>query len=580
MVNPSYQSEVSEIRFLIGAANTQELRNQVRTRIAELITNTSALLSKLAEDLGFDLVKSGRRRITRLMLEEELERRFPPLRNPQEDELPVPIEFEKRNEIFLPPETQEPRSGESEFVPPRVFPRTRLAIEVLERMGLDLSNCIFMEGINVPNMMRTLSYRAIVITEIQKAILVCDEERNKTFIIYESENIERYYRLRKNELKDLSSQGIVADLIWCEPEKWQARLEDLLRSRPEHIQPEEPPEEVPDAPEGWMTNSALAREIGVTHRVVKRMAKEYREEHPEWFVRYRFGTGRGRGSYEHFSPELCDIIRARINEYEIAPEGWMTNSALVNELEVSDTLTKKIANKYHETNPEWSARYRLRTGKSYEAFVHYSPELCDIIRARINEYETAPEGWMTNSALANELEVSYTLTKKIANKYRQTNSEWFREYKHKMGHIREHYSPELCNIIRARINEYETAPEGWLTNSTLAKGLDVDWTTIQKLIQPYRQTHPQWFVVYNINEHFSPELCDIIRTKINEYETAPEGWLTNGGLADELNVANDTTKRRAEVYRKEYPEWFREYKTTGKKGGVVREHFSPELCDI
>ncbi|MBN2096432.1 hypothetical protein JW752_03490, partial [Candidatus Peregrinibacteria bacterium] len=84
---------------------------------------------------------------------------------------------------------------------------------------------------------------------------------------------------------------------------------------------------------------------------------------------------------------------------------------------------------------------------------HFSPELCDIIRTKINEYEKAPEGWMTNTRLSSELEVDFRTVKVRADTFRDTHPEWFMDYKDVVGKLREHYSPELCDILKKELDK-------------------------------------------------------------------------------------------------------------------------------
>ena len=135
--------------------------------------------------------------------------------------------------------------------------------------------------------------------------------------------------------------------------------------------------------------------------------------------------------------------------------------------------------------------------------------------------------------------------------------------------------------ILKKIAPIEQAPEGWLTKNGLAQELKISYETINKIADKHRATHPNWFHVYmtatGLQEHFSPELCDIIRNKIAEKEHAPEGWFTTRSLARELKKGFLTVKRIAEQHLATHPDWFHAYKVVG---GQFCNHYSPELCDI
>ena len=99
-------------------------------------------------------------------------------------------------------------------------------------MDIDLNSCQFLEGTNSANMMRGLSYRTIVIPEIDKTIMVCDAEANRTFVIFDSEKPERYYKLRKSQLQHIVAGGLATDLIWRDSEEWKMKLAELLSIPP------------------------------------------------------------------------------------------------------------------------------------------------------------------------------------------------------------------------------------------------------------------------------------------------------------------------------------------------------------
>ena len=195
--------------------------------------------------------------------------------------------------------------------------------------------------------------------------------------------------------------------------------------------------------------------------------------------------------------------------------------------------------------------------------------------------EQTPEGWLTTGALARELKKGFRTIKRIAEQYRTPHPDWFHRYRVVGGQSRNHYSPELCDIIRNKITEEEQSPEGWLTNKALARELKKDFLTIKRIPEQYRTPHPDWFYMYmtasGLQEHFSPELCDIIRNSIAEREQTPEGWLTTGALAEEFKKNDSTIKKIAEQYRTSHPDWFCDYRAMG---GQYRSHYSPELCDI
>ena len=232
----NYRRSIKEVKKFIKIADTPDLQAEVRLRLEELFICSNVSLRKIAEDLGFE-IQEGRRGVIQILVFQQLEKKLPPLKislPENKDAGSKEICFSKIDETFLPPDKQEMNEGggSGQINRPSLYPRTQLAIDVLGSMGIDLLQCKFLEGKNTENMVRNLSYRAIVILEINCSILVCDEEGNKTFVIYSANKIEQFYNLKKCELSKLENSNLVASLIWQEAEVWQAKLAALLIAAP------------------------------------------------------------------------------------------------------------------------------------------------------------------------------------------------------------------------------------------------------------------------------------------------------------------------------------------------------------
>jgi uncharacterized protein (DUF924 family) len=335
--------------------------------------------------------------------------------------------------------------------------------------------------------------------------------------------------------------------------------------------------DIQEAPEGWMANGTLAKTLDCSEKTIAVFVSQYEESHSEWFRVYK---GRGHVVTRHYAPELVALIKKEFVDRR-APEGWMNTYSLANALDVSSQTILKIANQYQEINPEWFVAYVDRGGKHRE---HYAPALVEVIKAKVSEYAEAPEGWMYNNALAKQLMVGERTILKTAEPYRESHLEWFRKYKTKRGLVTEHYAPALVEIIKATVSEYAEAPEGWITNGALSDVLKCNEKTILKIADRYKEDHPEWFLKYKgksgfAADHFSPQLVEKIKEELARRQEAPEGWMTNKGLARALRVSDATTSSVAEKYREDHPEWFVEYKLRGKgKGtGMVTEHLHPDL---
>lgn len=330
-----------------------------------------------------------------------------------------------------------------------------------------------------------------------------------------------------------------------------------------------------EAPDGWETSWSAEKKIGMSRYLIIKTVDKYRQTHPNYFKEYKVPGGR---IVEYYSPELVEILGQEFEKSKDAPEGWKTNRALCVQLNTSGPPISKIAEGYRKSNPEYFEEFRDIVGKVTE---HYSPELVEILKKEFHRNKDAPEGWKTNTALSSELDIAAPTVSKIAEKFRQTNPEYFNNFKNIQGRVFEHYSPELVEKITNEIKKIEDAPEGWEIKKSLSKVLNITGATVGVMAEKYRASHPEYFKEFKIvrgriYEHYSPELVSLLKEEVSKIGSVPEGWKTSGAIFKELNVRQGTVVNIAEKYRTDHPEYFGRYKA---KTGTY-EHYSPELIEI
>jgi hypothetical protein len=94
--------------------------------------------------------------------------------------------------------------------------------------------------------------------------------------------------------------------------EWFKIYKDSTGKKSEHFSPElverirEEIESIEEAPEGWITKSALIKILKAAHKTINKKANKYRKSNPEWFKIYKDSTGK---KSEHLSPELIQEIK-------------------------------------------------------------------------------------------------------------------------------------------------------------------------------------------------------------------------------------------------------------------------------
>jgi FMN-dependent NADH-azoreductase/signal recognition particle subunit SEC65 len=201
--------------------------------------------------------------------------------------------------------------------------------------------------------------------------------------------------------------------------------------------------------------------------------------------------------------------------------------------------------------------------------------------AEIDRPEKAPEGWMIKTSLAESLGVSWQTIARAVAAYRKEHPEWFKEYLDPYSNNRklEHYHPDLVKVLTQKFEPRAKRPEGWMINNSMSAKLNASFATVKRIAEAYRKEHPEWFREFpNLSnrpsEHYHPDLVAIIKKEIQSREKAPEGWMIKTSLAESLGVSWDTVRKAADAYRKNHPEWFRDFLDLSSK---PIEHYHPDL---
>ncbi|MDQ5938449.1 MAG: hypothetical protein QG642_139 [Patescibacteria group bacterium] len=302
-----------------------------------------------------------------------------------------------------------------------------------------------------------------------------------------------------------------------------------------------------EALEGWETASKLSQRLQRDFYFIKKLAEQYRESHPEWFVNFLAG----KKEREHYHPELIELIKKNLLQLE-APVGWATSEKIASEIKKSPVTIKKAAEQYRESHPEWFGNFWA--GKQNTEYYH--PELIEIISKNLLRME-APLGWFTVGNISGQIKSDGKTIKKLAEQYRESHPEWFGNFwAVKMNG--EFYHPDLVEIIKNELATPE-APLGWFTARKISEQIKSTSQTIKKIAEQYRESHPEWFGIFKAGpkkpEYYHPNLIEIIKRELIRPE-APDGWKTATWLKSSIKVNVVTIKKIAEQYRESHPEWF------------------------
>ncbi|MDX9970717.1 MAG: hypothetical protein RBS56_02310, partial [Candidatus Gracilibacteria bacterium] len=104
-----------------------------------------------------------------------------------------------------------------------IISRVNLMYELLRDWGVE--NVLVYEGKTLDSQFRKVPYRLFIIEELDRAVLICEEEGNRTFVKAGLSDLERFSFSRKSELKQMND---VRSLIWCGVEHFKEKMAELL----------------------------------------------------------------------------------------------------------------------------------------------------------------------------------------------------------------------------------------------------------------------------------------------------------------------------------------------------------------
>lgn len=133
----------------------------------------------------------------------------------------------------------------------------------------------------------------------------------------------------------------------------------------------------------------------------------------------------------------------------------------------------------------------------------------------------------------------------------------------------------------------EKAPDGWMTNKTLAKSLGASPGAVKKIADQYRgkAEYEHYFHDYldsknRKQEHYHPDLVMIITKAIElRAKEAPDNWRTKSVLAAALGISYDTLDEIIARYRlhPNAKQWFKNFRN---RNGTEDEYMAPVLVAI
>ena len=223
-----------EVKAPAGIPMPAKTREEIRDAVMLLASDNRLSLKSVIEAIQPDLAPEEEKQLASQVAQwfSELITKLKPATETAPAMKIVPIQLE---ECLVPPSDQEitirnnkAKPDQAEILP--IHPRTHMAIGVMQSLGA--TDLQLFTGKNDPDIVRKLSYNALVSKQLEKLVLVCDEDRNRTFVVHTAKSPEHFWKMSKAELKTLTESGKASDLSWSNPEEWSQTFRLLMTSNP------------------------------------------------------------------------------------------------------------------------------------------------------------------------------------------------------------------------------------------------------------------------------------------------------------------------------------------------------------
>ncbi len=508
----------------------------------------------------------------------------------QNYQLQLPDHLVSLEETILPPDVGELRAGSGAgFEQAGYIPRTRYLMDLLTEMKLQYA---VVDGTNTPEMIRQLSYKAFLLPQLGKMVLVCDEEGNATYLVNNvrgERNWQQFINLKKSQLRNLADQGEVVVVSYQgDSELWKQRVSELLsaeellvneRNNADNITDQESVLSVEEIPEGWLSRQELLDLLGRDYEWITTREQRVVKQGGEVVRHYKIGDG-GKAK-KYYSPEF---VRSLVNEskkIKDAPTGWFTLRGLALELGKDRKWVEERIEVFRAVHPDWCRLYQNPV--SHQVLEYLAPQIVSALRGGAETYKEAPVSWCNVRNMALELETSDATINHILSTLPTASEKYSGKYLDRSGRVGIFYHPAVVEAVREKL-EGRALPVGFISVKSLVRETGVDEYVIHKLAERLMTPGSQEFRVIQVSPDFKkygihPDLAARIQSELAKRTFAPAGWMNRQELARVLERTPEWVDARVPRYLREHPEWMGKHMLQGTKRNSAKlvPYFSPEF---
>ena len=446
-------------------------------------------------------------------------------------------------------------NGAGTFERPLTMPRLKTILFILENtFSIDVKDPAQIDlkkGTLKGGMMRRESYYSVQLPGLNRTILVCDEEKNATFV-FNNEALKEgaisyddLIGLTKQEIKGLIEDDSSIGMRIIYSAEYVRNVISALKNKD---QPEDETESAekflyPPAPEGIFKLSTIADNFGTTKMVLSRIVKLIPEEEMGVVNKYKYHFNISRG---YTSEQQALIYSYAQKEHVFAgapPEDFLNVVGIGESLGLSRDVVGRAIAKTKNLGEVKEYRYKIVTSPWYS--VEQQALIYQTLVERGLFADIAPEGFENTTSLAVLFDIGRVM---LEQKIIELGDQLGKVKKYRFPTMTTFgYSPEQQAIIRGYLEQTgaisERAPEDYWTIRRMKQEWDVSFETIKLVVKELGETlgevmeyRPQ----NNLKKSYSPEQRVPIYEKLEErgvfLDDAPEGYEPVSGMSEKWDV--------------------------------------------
>lgn len=356
----------------------------------------------------------------------------------------------------------------------------------------------------------------------------------------------------------------------------------------------------------WKTVNFLQERFGLGRDTITKYLDDYLVANPN-AARPRLALDSLNRAVMHYSPEAIDYAAAALqtkrayieDSKKLRPDGSITISSLVRELKaggfmVSSPRLRRLLEEYQEENPDEKILDQFADPIGSPA-TYFFKDAADYVRSRIQEQqkdelsqpELVKKGWESISDIharfkaETGIEIIPETIKMLLRKAYEAKNDFPQPERRVPKKGRPTYYPpeaiisiwgELSRIAREKKEtpeeKLESAPTGWMTVSSLAQELDVNYKRVEikllDFVEDNPDSHPRRFIdeaTHHRGKYYPSSAIEFVREEIRreEKEKTERGldrdasYLTVPVIAKILNIQGHKVYQYLKQYMKDHP---------------------------